>query len=253
MNHNHRTFFADLKSLLFKKSPSCISNNLINCYDSTENGNGREDALRIKIESILMYSAGFWTFIIFICGIVLNDPKYEETTITIVGAFSVVGSLVFYGAPLMNMVEIVRTKDSSSLYVPALLINGVSCTLWFFYVLLGVYAVIVWLPNIIGLGLVAVELGMCFMYPAKMSKGIGSVNKDEPLSEYAVYSSSRHMSNADLIFPNMISARFSAKSQKMATINENDQSSRMKGSLEKIPQVEEQNPMWAEKYDNQTD
>ena len=222
-----------------------------------------------------MYSAGFWTFIIFICGIVLNDPKYEETTITIVGAFSVVGSLMFYGAPLMNMVEIVRTKDSSSLYAPALFINGVSCTLWFFYGLLGVYAVIVWLPNIIGLGLVVVELGMCCMYPAKRSKSIGSGEENEPLSEYAVYSSSRHMSNADLIFPiNMMVgeseavrssraasiARYSAKegkkSQKMATIREDDPS----GSFEesKMPQDEEQDPQYtsnamrATKYDNKS-
>lgn len=169
--------------------------------DRTENSTSHEDSIRIKIESILMMSASFWIFIIFLTGIVLKAPQYAETSITIVGAFCIISSLVFYGAPLINMVEIVRLKDSSSLYGPALCVNGLSCFLWFFYGLIGVNAVIVWLPNIIGLLLVCVELAMCCIYPAKRHKSIASISEVEPTYDYAVYSSSRHMSSADLVLP----------------------------------------------------
>lgn len=172
----------------------------VNTYTRSENSGTREDSIRMKVETILFVSACFWVFIILITSIVLRDPKYDEINISIVGAFSVISSLVFYGAPLINMVEIVKSKDASSLYAPALLINGANCTLWFFYGLIGVKAVIVWLPNIIGLALVAVGLVMCGIYPAKRHKTMAFEGEDQPLSDYAVYSDSRHMSRAD-IFP----------------------------------------------------
>lgn len=167
----------------------------------TVKGNGHEDSVRIKVESILVISACFWLFLIFITGIVMRDPVYSEERVTVLGAFCVVSSLIFYGAPLINMVEIVKNKDSSSLYAPALVINGINCLLWFSYGLFGIHAVIVWLPNIIGMTLVAVELGLCCIYTAKdHSTNDSSVDK-EPMPDYAVYSSSRHMSSADTVFP----------------------------------------------------
>jgi uncharacterized protein with PQ loop repeat len=124
----------------------------------------------------------------------LRDPSYDPLNVTIVGAFSIISSLLFYGAPLINMIEIVKSKDASSLYAPALLINGANCTLWFFYGLIGIEAVIVWLPNIIGLALLVVELIMCGIYPAVRHKTIVFEGEDQPLSDYAVYGDSRHMS-----------------------------------------------------------
>lgn len=194
-----------------------------------------------------MCSASFWIFIIFITGIVLKDPKYLEDSITIIGAFSVVSSLVFYAAPLINMIEIVKMKDSSSLYAPALVINGINCTLWFFYGLIGVNAVIVWLPNIIGLGLVAVELGMCCIYPAKRHKSIGFDGEAEPFNDYALYSSSRHMSVADMVFPiNMMMNITSEKEVRARSDTRNPMSNptSFKSSLKCIEEVK--NPEEAE-------
>jgi uncharacterized protein with PQ loop repeat len=140
----------------------------------------------------------------------MKDPQYSEVRVTVLGAFCVISSLIFYAAPLINMIEIVKTKDSSSLYAPALVINGINCLLWFSYGLFGINAVIVWLPNIIGLTLVAVELGMCCIYSAKAQTDSSVDN--EPLPDYAVYTSSRHMSTADTIFPtNFVEAQRSRK------------------------------------------
>jgi uncharacterized protein with PQ loop repeat len=184
----------------------------------TPKGSGHEDLVRIKVESILVISACLWLFLIFITGIVMKDPQYSEVRVTVLGAFCVISSLIFYGAPLINMIEIVRNKDSSSLYAPALVINGINCLLWFSYGLFGIHAVIVWLPNIIGLTLVAAELGLCCIYSAKAQTD-SSVN-NEPLPDYAVYSSSRHMSSADTIFPtNFVEAQRSRKDRANSIIH----------------------------------
>jgi uncharacterized protein with PQ loop repeat len=148
------------------------------------------------VEAILMISSCLWIFIVFVAGIVLKAPQYFDSAILLVGSFCIISSLVFYASPLINMVEIVKTKDSSSLYVPAIIINGVNCTLWFFYGLIGINAVIVWLPNFIGLVLVAIELAMCCIYPPLRHKSIDLIGEGEPLHDFAVYSSSRHMSAA---------------------------------------------------------
>lgn len=176
----------------------------------TTKGDGHEDSVRIKVESILVFSACLWLFLILITGIVMKDPQYSEERVTVLGAFCVISSLIFYAAPLINMIEIVKAKDSSSLYAPALVINGINCLLWFSYGLFGIQAVIVWLPNIIGMTLVAIELGLCCIYPAKATTD--SSIDDKPLPDYAVYSSSRHMSSADTIFPtNFVEAQRSRK------------------------------------------
>ena len=51
----------------------------------------------------------------------------------VIGCCCCAGSLCFKAAPLLNAAEIIATKDSSSLYVPALLVNGLSSLLWFVY------------------------------------------------------------------------------------------------------------------------
>ena len=214
----------------------------------TENSSSHEDSIRIKIESILLLSASFWIFIIFVTGIVMKAPQYTETSITIVGAFCIISSLVFYGAPLINMMEIVRLKDSSSLYAPALCVNGISCFLWFFYGLIGINAVIVWLPNIIGLLLVCVELAMCCIYPAKRHKSIASSGEEEPMYDYAVYSSSRHMSSADMILPIM---GIESEKSRVARSSSKAQTKNILFSIsEKYPMSEfEENKMEAEEIE----
>lgn len=154
----------------------------------------------------------------YLSGITFGAPEYDSITTLVVGIFSVLSTLLFCAAPLMNMVQIVKTKDSSSLYAPALILIGVKSMLWFFYGLLGINNIIVWFPNCVNLLLVAVELLICFIYPAKSYQKNRNNDKDSIklnelnelngftyneslLSDYAVYTSSRHLSTADIIFP----------------------------------------------------
>ena len=162
--------------------------------------NPRDKGLRLAVEGILMISASFWLTIVFLVGIVLRAPKYTALNIKIVGSFSNICSLVFYAAPLTNIAEIIRRKDSSSLYAPAIAINLISCLLWFFYGYIGINAMIVWIPNTVGGALCLFELFIIWLYPPRKDSGFdGLLSEEEPLSTFAVYSSSRHMSSADLI------------------------------------------------------
>lgn len=97
--------------------------------------------------------------------------------------------------------EVIQTKDSSSLYYPALILNGASCILWVFYGLLGVNDVAIYLPSLVGLFLVIIGLGMCCIYPA-MYKDEAYLTEAEdctrliPTSPYALFHNSRQMSFA---------------------------------------------------------
>lgn len=162
--------------------------------------NPRDKILRIRVETILMCSSSFWLAIVFIVGIVLRASKYSSLNILIVGSFSDICSLVFYAAPLTNITEIIKKKDSSTLYAPAIAVNFISCTLWFFYGLLGVNQLIVWIPNAVGGALCIFELVICCIYPPKTDTAFDELIKDDyPASDFAVYASSRHMSTADSI------------------------------------------------------
>ena len=170
----------------------------LHILEHTDNGtNPIDNIIRLKVEGILMISSMFWLSIVFITCLVLRDPKYNELNITIVGSFSDICSLVFYAAPLTNIKEIVRKKDSSSLYAPAIFINFVSCILWFFYGLYGISQKIVWIPNGIGIAVCIFELYICWHYPPLPSKVSDGVNFDHDHyrhHDFAVYASSRHMS-----------------------------------------------------------
>jgi hypothetical protein len=106
------------------------------------------------------------------------------------------------------MMEVVQTKDSSSLYYPALILNGASCILWVFYGLLGVRDIAIYLPSLVGLFLVIIGLGMCFIYPAMYihvdegqtgeTKEVGEAITIRDISPYAVYGTGREMSFASL-------------------------------------------------------
>ena len=125
-----------------------------------------ENLIRVRVELVLFASTVLWLFLSFIACLVI-PPEQRDTGTTMIGAFTVCSSLIFYAAPLINMREIIKSKDSSSLYPPALVVNLINCTLWFFYGLLGTGAVILWLPNIIGGSICIAELIVCVRYPAK--------------------------------------------------------------------------------------
>lgn len=153
--------------------------------------NARAIQIRINVEMILISTCCFWLTVIFVTGLVLGDPRYKKATLITVGSACASCDVLFYTAPLLHLYEIIQTKDSSSLYYPALVVNGLSCSLWAIYGLFGVYDIAVFLPSLIGLSVVIIGLRMCCMYPA-IEPDQGSTK--ESSHPYAVYANSRQMS-----------------------------------------------------------
>jgi solute carrier family 50 protein (sugar transporter) len=125
----------------------------------------KEKKIRVRLETIMLTSMMFWMTIVFITSLVMG-PDLSATATLIVGVASDVSSLVYYASPLSGIAEVIRLKDSASLYIPSIVISSLNCILWFFYGLLGVNSILIWLPNVIGLVICVVELVICFIYPA---------------------------------------------------------------------------------------
>jgi Sugar efflux transporter for intercellular exchange len=91
-----------------------------------------ENTVRVRVEYTLFGSTCLIILLGFICGFMIPPSDFDLVK-RVVGTCCLAGSLCFQAAPLLNAAEIVATKDSSSLYVPALLVNGLSSLLWFVY------------------------------------------------------------------------------------------------------------------------
>ena len=125
----------------------------------------REKVMRLRLEYVMFASVTYWLTVVFVISIVLKSAD-KSTAALIVGISSDISSLLYYGAPLATVADVIRTKDSSSLFVPAIVISAINCILWFFYGLLGVHSALIYVPNVIGIILCVGELIVRGIYPA---------------------------------------------------------------------------------------
>jgi uncharacterized protein with PQ loop repeat len=103
-------------------------------------------------------------------GLVLNGGGVSDS---LVGTLAVIFSIAYYAAPLSTMARVIRKKDASSLYLPLVLVNLLNAVLWFVYGLAGINDIYVWLPNVIGIVLALLQVGLVIRY------GSSSPQKDE--------------------------------------------------------------------------
>lgn len=76
----------------------------------------------------------------------------QQPPLTIFGVTTNVVSISFYAAPLSTAWQVVRSRDSSSIFLPAALTNLVNGALWTAYGI-AVTDVFIWIPNGTGMGL----------------------------------------------------------------------------------------------------
>lgn len=130
---------------------------------------------KLYIESIIIGGVTFWLIIVLICGIIL-DSSQLNTSKSIVGGLSCACAVCYYAAPLSTLMEILRTKDASSLYFPTILVNLTNALLWFFYGLIGIYSVSLWVPN--GLGAIISLVQLSFIFIFRRGKHTSTERKD---------------------------------------------------------------------------
>ena len=144
----------------------------------------REKLMRLRLEYVMFASVTYWLTVIFIISIVMKNAD-KATAALIVGISSDISGLIYYGAPLATVAEVIRTKDSSSLFVPGIAISAINCILWFFYGLLGVQSALIYVPNAIGIILCLVELVVRGIYPAN-SKSFEEKLAQETVEEVSI-------------------------------------------------------------------
>jgi solute carrier family 50 protein (sugar transporter) len=123
--------------------------------------------LYILLEGLVLGGLGFWA----ILGIVQTSlfhsygPEQQHTEATqLIGYMCCFCNICYYAAPLSTMQAVIRHKDSSSLYLPNILVNCMNATLWLCYGAFGVKNMIVWGPSSIGLTLSLIQVSLVVMY-----------------------------------------------------------------------------------------
>ncbi len=120
--------------------------------------------LYLVIERGLVFTFVFWSVIFLVCVSAFNnfaDPRAQGALL--VGRVSMAFVIAYYASPLYSMLEVIRTKDSSSLYAPLLCVNLVNSSLWLIYGLsLGDFSL--YFPNLFGVPLTVLQLIMLVIY-----------------------------------------------------------------------------------------
>lgn len=100
-----------------------------------------------------------------------------------IGTISCAGGLAYYASPLSTLVEVLKTRDSSSLYVPVICANLCNATSWVVYGYLSTHDVLVWGPNVVGAILSVIQLLIAAAFHkgcpcSKSSSSSNDINND---------------------------------------------------------------------------
>jgi len=133
-----------------------------------------------------------------VAAIVLNNTEYNrQQAISFIGTLSCSASLAYYAAPLSSVIQIIRTSDASSIYLPTIIINFVNAFCWFIYGIFGTHDLVVWLPNLIGALLAFSQILLKLSYVYVTAKPVESSNPLD-ISDSTVMSSLHSNKSIDL-------------------------------------------------------
>jgi uncharacterized protein with PQ loop repeat len=98
--------------------------------------------------------------------------------IAIFGDFAIAVQLMFFASPLAGIVEIIRTKDSKSLYWPLALTASLSSALWAIYGA-SIGAIPILAPNGISAFIGLVQVALCLIYKSSAAPHRVSVDVND--------------------------------------------------------------------------
>lgn len=93
--------------------------------------------------------------------------KSGDTGKFIVGITANLFTVCYYAAPCSNMLNVIKTKDASSLYLPMAIANLLNATSWIVYGIFGLGDPLVYGPNALGWILTFFQLILIFLYGSK--------------------------------------------------------------------------------------
>eukprot|EP01039_Chlorochromonas_danica_P001475 gene1475-1604_t len=161
MLSNYYIFFSSIFGIIFGLfyTVTCLTIIAKEAYED------EFTTLYVIAEGMLLGGLFFWSMI----GIVqtsifksFDDPDEQATKM--VGYLCAFFNICYYAAPLSSMFQVIATKNASSLYLPAILVNSLNATMWLCYGAFGQNNPVVWGPSLIGLLLSMTQVVLVIRY-----------------------------------------------------------------------------------------
>mmetsp|Transcript_20038 Transcript_20038/g.18190 ORF Transcript_20038/g.18190 Transcript_20038/m.18190 type:complete len:222 (+) Transcript_20038:1-666(+) len=195
MKHDYFIFFSNATGVLFGIFYSVSLISVLSFMQGQESNKKVIDkekiddlaSKRVQCEMLLLFSVGFWCLMSAVAAIALNNTEYNrQQAITVIGILCCVSSLAYYAAPLSSVIQIIRTSDASSIYLPTVVINFVNAFCWFIYGIFGVHDLIIWLPTIIGALLAISEITIKLFYTYIIIKPVDNNSQLDVLNKTTI-------------------------------------------------------------------
>jgi uncharacterized protein with PQ loop repeat len=125
--------------------------------------------MRQVVESGLLFGVVFWSVLCVALTFFMGSSETKKKTATdVLGYTLVVCVFLYYSAPMSTLYSVIKTRDSSSLYAPLIVVNLVNAMLWLFYGSFGVHDSFVAIPN--GAGVILSIIQLLFVFIFRSSK-----------------------------------------------------------------------------------
>ncbi len=138
-------------------------------------------SLLFYTEVSLVVAPFVWGLMAYLSWVIWGEIR--AYAVSVVGWMCLVQTLAYYVAPLTALKNVIKNKDSSSIYPPSVIANTVNCIMWAIYGVVAVHDPVVYAPNFVGLGLQVVSASLLFFYPKKailMAAATAIADKQNP-------------------------------------------------------------------------
>ena len=141
-----------------------------------------------QMERLILSGVYLWVFLALAAVTFLQSRTQLETAM---GITTCATTILYYCAPLSSVRIIIAMRDATSLYLPMLVMNLISASLWFSYGLFGAKNIWIYLPNALGLVVTLVQLSVKLYYGSSKS----NLSKSEELGEISKQNSDTNLTH----------------------------------------------------------
>jgi solute carrier family 50 protein (sugar transporter) len=129
---------------------------------------------RFRIASVFVFMTAFCMPMCFVLFQSLSTQSFSQ----VIGGITMVVQFAFFASPLLNIVNIVKTKSSASLYAPMAVMTCVSSFCW------GTYGYVlqnntIFVPNAMAFTVGAVQVALCCLFPSESAPLIQEIDEDD--------------------------------------------------------------------------
>lgn len=141
----------------------------ISALDIASQGKTASDEWKyLMLRRLLTLGITYFAFLtIMVTSYIRNSER--DFGVLLVAWSSIFCAVAYYATPCTSVLEILRTKNSSSLYPPLLMANGVNSLLWLLYGYYGVNDPFIYGPNLLGVAFTFFQGLLACIYKSQLS------------------------------------------------------------------------------------